>query len=598
MPKSKYRGKTEVSEARQLANLRQGRTQDVGKVKTDFLKNVLNRDIRYFIEHHYILENGKPLKLEKYEKEILDALYPLDGRKRRYDLACIGLCKKQGKTTFLGAITLWELLFGSSLAPEIYNCSGDKDQAKLLFKKSSKAVKRSKEMSRVCKVLADVISCPARDATYECLSADIDSAEGKNPSLVVMDEFGTSSFELFTALQTGRAAREGRGEATLAILIGTAGWDLTSEFYKLYQKGLRGEDPFMYFFWSHEQLASFSSPGFLAKMRGRLQPQVYQRYYQNRWIQGIGSFVNEGDVQRCLDTSLSPSGIGKPGISYILACDLGLTKDRSCTAIVHKQKEEIILDSIKIWEGSPKDPVLISDIEEDLRKSNKYYNRPLILVDPWQMKSTVQRLKAEGLRIEEFTFSTSNLAKLSNNLYHLLHNGLIKFWKDQALIDELLSVRSVAKSYGVRIDHTSSGYSDRVITLGIAALKAVEILDYSGGFRVILGPERKSESLANYSSPTMPGQVNRQDLLGRKVNWLTPSDREKLIRERRSEEIEEGREEILKRERAIPSGGGGIALPGGSGRFIPETGQEQQNQPQSEVEKLKQILQDYESRRG
>ncbi|MBA7474857.1 hypothetical protein ES707_10219 [subsurface metagenome] len=501
MAKGKYFGKDQESRTRQLANLnRQGRSQSVSKRKTPFLEDRRNLDIRYFIQNHYILENGKPLKLEEYEKEILDALYPLNG-KRRFDLSCIGLCKKQGKTTFLGGIILWELLFGSTLAPEIFNVAGDKDQAKLLFKKSVKGIRRSKEMSKVCKVLADTITCPAREATFQCLSADVDSSEGKNPSLVVMDEFGTSSFELFTALQTGRAAREGRGEQTLAILIGTAGYDLTSEFYKLYQKGLRKEDPFMYFFWSHKQLASFSSPGFLARMKRRLQPQVYMRYYENRWIQGIGSFVSPEDVQRCLDTSLSPTGIGKSGVSYILACDLGLTKDRSCSIIVHRQNQLIVLDSIKIWEGSPKDPVLISDIESDLRKSNKYFNRPLILVDPWQMKGTVQKLKSEGLRIEEFTFSTSNLAKLSNNLYHLIHNGLIKFWKDQALIDELLSVRSVAKSYGVRIDHISGGYSDRVITLGMSALKAVELPGYSEGMRVILGAKEGHRSLLDYKSP-------------------------------------------------------------------------------------------------
>ena len=139
MSKSKYRGKTPESEARQQANLQQDRSQSVVKHKTSFLEDPRNLDIRYFIENHYILENGKPLKLEGYEKEILDALYPLNG-KRRYDLACIGLCKKQAKITLLGAITLWELLFSPSLAPEIYNCSGDKDQAKLLFKKRRRFV--------------------------------------------------------------------------------------------------------------------------------------------------------------------------------------------------------------------------------------------------------------------------------------------------------------------------------------------------------------------------------------------------------------------------------------------------------------------------
>ncbi|MQY58180.1 MAG: hypothetical protein GH144_01035 [Clostridia bacterium] len=469
MAKSKFRGKTSESEARQSANLRQGGGFKPGKAKTPFLKDPRNLDIRYFLEHHYILENRKPLKLEQYEKEILDSLYPLND-KRRFDLACIGLCKKQGKTTFLGGICLWELLFSPSLAPEIYNCSGDKDQARLLFKKSSKAVKRSKEMSKVCKVLSDVITCPARDATYECISADIDSAEGKDPSLVIMDEFGTSSFELFTALQTGRAAREGRGESTLAILIGTAGWDLTSEFYKLYQKGLRKEDPFMFFFWSHEQLASFSSPGFLAKMRKRLQPQVYQRYYENKWSQQSGSFVTREDVKRCLDSSLSPQGKGKPGFRYILACDLGLTKDRSVTSIVHSEEDHIILDSMKVWQGSSSNPVLISDIEDDFQQSYDNFNIRKMVCDPWQMKGTIQKFKEKGYPLEEFIFSSGNLAKLSSNLYYLLHNGLLRFWDDPDLVGELLSIQAIQKSYGMRIDHRAGQFSDRAISLGMACL--------------------------------------------------------------------------------------------------------------------------------
>ena len=484
--KSKFSGKTQESVASQDKNLEKGRVKGSKTSKsTPFLKDPRNKDIRYFLTHHYVLENGKPLKLEQYEREILDSLYPLDGG-RRFDLACIGLCKKMGKTTFLGGICLWEQLFSPALTPEIYNCSGDKDQAKLLFKKSARAVKRSKEMSKVCKVLADEIICPARESTYQCLSADVDSAEGKNPSLVVMDEFATSSYELFTALQTGRAAREGRGESTLAILIGTAGWDLTSEFYKLYQKGLGKEDPFMYFFWSHEQLASFSSPGFLAKMRRRLQPQVYQRYYENRWTQGSGSFVTQEDVKRCLDPSLSPQGKCKPGFRYVLACDLGLTKDRSVTSIVHKSGDRVILDSIRVWQGSPGDPVLIGDIEEDMRASHKNFPLARIMVDPWQLKGTVEKLKREGYKIEEFTFSGGNIAKLSSNLYYLIHNGLLGLWDDPDLVGELLSVQATEKSYGTRIDHRSGQFSDRVISLGMAALGAVQIKESKPG-RIYIG---------------------------------------------------------------------------------------------------------------
>ncbi|MBA7496418.1 hypothetical protein ES702_07026 [subsurface metagenome] len=597
MAKAKYFGKDQESRSRQLANLnRRGRTQDVGKVKTSFLKDPKNQDIRFFIQNHYILENGKPLKLEKWQTEILDALYPLKG-KSNFDMACLGLPKKMGKTEFLGAICLWELLFSPSLAAEVYNCSGDLDQAKLLFKRSARAVKRSKEMSKVCKVLATSITCPARNASYECISADIDSSEGKNPSLCVMDEFSTSSYELWTALQTGRAAREGRGESTLAILIGTAGYDLTSEFYRLYQKGLRGEDEGMYFFWSHEQVSSFSSPSWLARMKRRLQPAIWMRYYENRWVAGAGSFVDEADIARCLDSSLSPTGVGKSGISYIVACDLGLTKARTCRIIVHKENHLIIIDSIRVWEGTKLAPVMIEDIEADLIRCNNYYNYPQIICDPWQMQSSIQRLKKEGIRIKEFTFSAPNLAKLSNNLYQLLHSGTIKFWADKGLVDELLSVRSVQKSYGVRIDALSSGFSDRVITLGMCALACVELPDYSQGMRIVLGTERKHAGLLGYNSPALPGE-NLQKVVTLDSEYYkdVDADRDKEAKRRRR------RDEILglryeDKRRAIPDDEGAIGVPPSeSNKAMPESGQAIAGSKE-ELERLQKIVDKFEKQR-
>lgn len=493
-PAISYQSKDPKKRARQLANLKQGRKQGPRvKKPTSFLEDPQNKDIRYFLSNSYYLERGKLINLEPFQIEILDALYPQDSS-RPYDLALIGLPRKQGKSSLLAGIILWELLFSENQSPEVYCVAGDEDQAKIVYNKVKKAVKRNSEIKRLCKITRNTIEVEAVDGIFRALAADVDSSYGLNPSACVMDEFATSSWDLWTSLITGMGAREALGEHPIGFLIGTAGWDLTSPFYQLYDKCQRKEkDDSTFFYWRFDMPATFTSQKWIEKMRKRLRPEQFQRFIENKWVQGSGSFVTQEDVNRCIDSTLRPQGKGKPGFSYVLACDLGLTKDRSVTTIVHKDQDQVILDSIRVWEGSPGDPVLIGDIEEDIRTSYKRFNSPKIVVDPWQMKGSVQKFKKDGYKIEEFIFSGSNLAKLSSNLYYLVHNGLLRLWDDPDLIGELLSVQAIEKSYGTRIDHRSGQFSDRVISVGMAALVCVELETVTGGFYVFNDRQNQKE---------------------------------------------------------------------------------------------------------
>lgn len=82
MAKAKYFGKDQESRTRQLANLnRRGRSQP-RRPKTKFLDDERNLDVRYFLQHHFYLENKKPMVLEPFQIQILDALYPKIGNSR------------------------------------------------------------------------------------------------------------------------------------------------------------------------------------------------------------------------------------------------------------------------------------------------------------------------------------------------------------------------------------------------------------------------------------------------------------------------------------------------------------------------------------
>jgi phage terminase large subunit-like protein len=171
---------------------------------------------------------------------------------------------------------------------------------------------------------------------------------------------------------------------------------------------------------------------------------------------------------------------------YIYALDLGLTRDRTARAIVHLDTKsgKVVLDDLKVWQGSKEEPVNIFDVEEDIRASSKRFMIRKIVCDPWQMQSTIQKLEG-AYPIEEFTFTTENVRRLSENLYSLLHNGQLVLYPDEALENELLRLSAKSTSYGWRIDHKSGEYSDRAIALGMAALEVMREPPYEPRIRIL-----------------------------------------------------------------------------------------------------------------
>jgi len=119
-------------------------------------------------------------------------------------------------------------------------------------------------------------------------------------------------------------------------------------------------------------------------------------------------FLTDEDVTRCINYSLRPRIVGEKYIHYFISCDLGLVRDRTAVAIMHKDEEsgKVVLDNLRVWQGTHEDPVLIADIEEFILSCAQNFDVRTVVVDPYQMKGTIERLnKMSGIEIEEFTFT-------------------------------------------------------------------------------------------------------------------------------------------------------------------------------------------------
>lgn len=231
----------------------------------------------------------------------------------------------------------------------------------------------------------------------------------------------------------------------------------------------------MYFFHSTENLASWITPEYLENQKRILPPSEYARMHQCTWTSKESTFLTEEEVRQAIDPILRPKLMGHPSTNYYLAVDLGLSNDRTVAAITHLDKESnmVELDDIRAWQGSKENKVVIADIQEYIVSACENFRIRKVILDPWQMVSTAQALKAKGVPVEEFSFTTGNIQKLTQNLYYLFHNNLIRIFPHEELSRELLSVQLKLTLYGYRIDHQSGKHDDYTIALGMSALYSV-----------------------------------------------------------------------------------------------------------------------------
>ena len=490
-------------------------------------------DIVVFLQEQYILEDGKPIVLQDFQKEILRDIFQTKNKNglRRYNLAVLGMCKKNGKSTIASAVALYSLF--TEMNGEVYGVAGDKDQAKIIFQMTKRAIERNPILYDSVKVYKDEIVVPSTNSIYKVLSADAPTAHGLNPSCIVFDElWNQPNRDLYDALTQSPVRKE-----PLTLVVTYAGTDQTSLLYELYQTGMQKRDDKMYFFWSEKNLANWVTEEYLKQQRMRLPAGVYQRLHENKWVQGENAFITRAEVEACKDYSLKPQLSGKDNVKYYLAVDLGLVRDRTVLTICHKDKNDnlIYLDYIKTYQGNKNNPVLISDIENDIIWANNNFNIRKNIFDIWQMKSSAQRLQKNGIKVEEFTFTSSTIQKLSQNLYYIFHNGLIRIFPYKLLEEELLSLNAEEKSYGWRIDHKSGGFSDHVISLGMSSMFAIQDERGSAGILISESPtfeEFKEQRIKEERVKVNEAGLKKQESINPKQKFPTLQELEELRRKR------------------------------------------------------------------
>lgn len=180
------------------------------------LRNIAWIEANLFIPDGRLV--GQPFVLTDEQKQWMELIY---GSPTRMFIDSMG--RKNGKTTFSGAITLLHLV-GPEYVPngQIFSAAQSRDQAAILFSLCAKMVRLSPTLSQFVGIrdTAKQLYCSELGTLYRALSADASTAYGLSPSLVIHDELGQVKgprSELFEALETAAGAQAN----PLSIVIST-----------------------------------------------------------------------------------------------------------------------------------------------------------------------------------------------------------------------------------------------------------------------------------------------------------------------------------------------------------------------------------------
>lgn len=135
--------------------------------------------------------NGKPLKLQLWQKAFIQALFGFvdkDTGLRKYKKAILFVARKNGKSVLAAAIATYMLTKDNEGGAEIYSVATKRDQAKIVWEEAKKMIRKSPALNKRCRCLIGGIYFDSTESSFRALASDSNSLDGLNSHFVVGDE--------------------------------------------------------------------------------------------------------------------------------------------------------------------------------------------------------------------------------------------------------------------------------------------------------------------------------------------------------------------------------------------------------------------------
>jgi hypothetical protein len=207
---------------------------------------------------------------------------------------------------------------------------------------------------------------------------------------------------------------------------------------------------------------------------------VFARLHESRWVEGAGAFLLASEVDPVFTGTL-PEGAGPAAVGV----DLGLARDAAVAAVARRHGDGlVVIEALETWTPRNGQRVDLQEVEDAVAVLAARTSAPVI-ADPWQGALMGQRLRARGVRVEEFSFTAEGRRRLFSVLLDLIRGSRLRSRPHEALRRELLGLEVQETSAGWRVDHRTGQHDDHVVAVALAAQHVAPQFAVSGPIHVV-----------------------------------------------------------------------------------------------------------------
>lgn len=463
-------------------------------------KFTVGADVADWIEAHCVYPSGEmigqPFRLLPWQREWLDELYRCGAEgDLQYRWALLGIPKKNGKSTLIAALALYHLLGDPYESDPWAVCAAASDrQADIVFNAAKSMCEYSPALRDATIRYRWEIRPKGGPGKLERVAASAGKLDGKNISLLIIDELHEWNWENWTILTNGTV---GRKRAQI-VQITTAGYDQETICYHEYEKGVRiqaGEidNPSYLFRWygapenadhRSERVWKAANPSYGTLItRELLQDKLinvpeseFRRYFLNQWVESENLWLPSGAWEQSAVQGLE---LVAGEVTYV-GWDAS-TKEDSTALVAVQRIEDKWRVKAWIWErprtadGNPIDDWSVpgAEVANMLRDMwRTQFKVKGIAYDPAFITWLAQDLAAEGLPMIEWPQSDSRMIPATQAAYQAIVNGEVEHDGDPVLARHIRSAMAVqTQRGGERI--TKGSKAKKKIDAAVALLMAL-----------------------------------------------------------------------------------------------------------------------------
>jgi len=427
-------------------------------------------------------ETGKLFKLLPIQKKFLQlAFTPGPGGDLPYRDILYSTLKKGGKSTFNAMCALYTICALGGRYAEGYILANDFDQAKSrVFTMCCRIVEASPTLR--AKITSDLILF-SNGSFIQALASDYKGAAGSAPTYIGVDEswaFTTEASQRLVAECCPTPTRKPsvRMTTTYAGILGQS-----EVLERQVKRALQGEEiepdlfvqPGLIAYIGHSMIAPWQTQKWFEEQKAEMRPADFSRQMLNEFTSGETGFIDMEQYDRCVNPDLR-ARIVDPRLTVFIGVDASTKRDSTAIAVCawNKETQRVEVVNHQIFQPTPQDPLNFeATIERTLLEYRTRYHVRQVLFDPSQMASTSQRLKNQGLPMEEYLQTPANLGDIATNLYNLITKRSIDFYHSPEIRLAMSGAVARESSRGWSIGKTRQSHKiDIVIALAMAAFAA------------------------------------------------------------------------------------------------------------------------------